>query len=125
MVGPDYQRPHVNVPATYCELPGWTQAEPAAAGPKGDWWTGFNDPLMDELEPLVSVSNQTVRQDYANYQEALAEVQVARAGLFPTHWRNRFGHQVSVARALRQAPTCAIRTSTLHESSTPLRSKAT
>ncbi|SIO59335.1 efflux transporter outer membrane subunit [Paraburkholderia phenazinium] len=84
MVGPDYHRPQVSVPATYRELPGWTQAEPAAAGPKGAWWTGFNDPLIDQLEPLVEVSNQTVRQDYANYQEALAEVKVARAGLFPT-----------------------------------------
>jgi NodT family efflux transporter outer membrane factor (OMF) lipoprotein len=84
MVGPDYHRPPVPVPATYRELPGWTQAEPAAAAPKGDWWTGFNDPLLNELEPQVVVSNQTVRQSYANYQEALAEVRVARAGLFPT-----------------------------------------
>lgn len=84
MVGPDYHRPQVNVPATYSELPGWTQAAPDASGPKGEWWTGFNDPLINELEPMVSVSNQTVRQDYANYQEALAEVRVARAGLFPT-----------------------------------------
>ncbi|MGH8782526.1 efflux transporter outer membrane subunit [Paraburkholderia sp.] len=84
MVGPDYQRPQVAVPATYTELPGWTQAEPAAEAPKGTWWTGFHDPLLDELEPQVSVSNQTVRQDYANYQQALAEVKVARSGLFPT-----------------------------------------
>lgn len=85
MVGPDYHRPQVAVPTQWKELPGWTQAEPAAAeGPKGDWWTAFQDPLLDELEPLVAVSNQTVRQSYANYQEALAEVRVARAGLFPT-----------------------------------------
>ena len=85
MVGPDYHRPPVAVPATFRETPsGWTQAEPAAAAPKGDWWTGFNDPLLNELEPMVVVSNQTVRQDYANYQEALAEVRVARAALFPT-----------------------------------------
>jgi NodT family efflux transporter outer membrane factor (OMF) lipoprotein len=85
MVGPDYHRPQVAVPATWKELPGWTQATPAAAeSPKGDWWTVFNDPLLDELEPLIAVSNQTVRQDYANYQEALAEVRVARASLFPT-----------------------------------------
>lgn len=84
MVGPDYHRPQVAVPATWKELPGWTQAEPNAAGPKGDWWTAFNDPMLDELEPLVAVSNQTVKQDYANYQEAIAEVRVARASLFPT-----------------------------------------
>ncbi|WP_275692066.1 efflux transporter outer membrane subunit [Burkholderia sp. Ax-1724] len=84
MVGPDYHRPQVRVPATYAELPGWTQAEPNAGAPKGTWWTAFNDPLIDELEPLVAVSNQTVRADYANYQEALAEVRAAHASLFPT-----------------------------------------
>jgi NodT family efflux transporter outer membrane factor (OMF) lipoprotein len=84
MVGPDYRRPDAPVPATWKELPGWTRAEPAAAGPKGDWWTGFHDPLLDEYEPLVSVSNQTVRQDYANYQQAVAEVRVARSALFPS-----------------------------------------
>jgi NodT family efflux transporter outer membrane factor (OMF) lipoprotein len=84
LVGPDYHRPPVPVPTEYKELAGWTVAVPSADAPKGDWWTAFNDPLLDTLEPMVSVSNQTVRQDYANYQEALAEVQVARSALFPT-----------------------------------------
>jgi NodT family efflux transporter outer membrane factor (OMF) lipoprotein len=84
MVGPDYHKPDTPVPATWKELPGWTRAEPAADGPKGDWWTGFNDPLLDEYEPLVSVSNQTVQQSYANYQQAVAEVRVARSALFPS-----------------------------------------
>jgi NodT family efflux transporter outer membrane factor (OMF) lipoprotein len=84
MVGPDYHRPEVTAPVQYKELPGWTVATPAAATPTADWWTGFNDPLLNQLEPMVSVSNQTVRQDYANYQEALAEVQEARSALFPT-----------------------------------------
>ncbi len=84
LVGPDYHRPEVPVPTRYQELPGWTPAVPADAVPKGDWWTDFRDPLLDRLEPLVAVSNQTVRQDYANYQQALAEVQVARSQLFPT-----------------------------------------
>jgi Outer membrane protein len=84
MVGPDYHRPQVATPPQYKELAGWTAAAPAAEAPKGDWWAGFNDPLLDQLEPMISVSNQTVRQDYANYQAALAEVQVARSSLFPT-----------------------------------------
>jgi NodT family efflux transporter outer membrane factor (OMF) lipoprotein len=84
LVGPDYHRPPVPVPTEYKELAGWTVAAPSADAPKGDWWTAFNDPMLDTLEPMVSVSNQTVRQDYANYQEALAEVQVARSALFPT-----------------------------------------
>jgi NodT family efflux transporter outer membrane factor (OMF) lipoprotein len=84
LVGPNYHRPDSPVPAQFKELPGWTVAAPAADSPKGDWWKAFNDPLLDELEPQVSVSNQTVRQDYANYQQALAEVEVARSALFPT-----------------------------------------
>lgn len=84
-VGPDYKRPDVAVPAAYKELPGWTQADPnAAMAPKGQWWQAFHDPLLDELEPQVEGSNQTVRQRYANYQQALAEVRVARGALFPT-----------------------------------------
>ena len=85
MVGPDYHRPSAPVPAQYKEqLSGWTSAAPADAKPKGDWWTDFHDPLLDQLEPMVAVSNQTVRQDFANYQQALAEVKVARSQLFPT-----------------------------------------
>ena len=83
LVGPNYHRPPAPAPAQYKELPDWTAATPADAAPKGDWWTDFHDPLLDELEPMVAVSNQTVRQNYENYQQALAEVKVARAQLFP------------------------------------------
>jgi NodT family efflux transporter outer membrane factor (OMF) lipoprotein len=83
-VGPDYKRPEVPVPEKFKELEGWSKAMPADAAPKGDWWTGFHDDLLDRLEPMVAVSNLTVRQSYANYQQALAQVQVARSELFPT-----------------------------------------
>jgi NodT family efflux transporter outer membrane factor (OMF) lipoprotein len=93
VVGPDYKRPDAPVAARYKELPGWVSATPSDATPKGDWWTAFHDPLLDELEPMVAVSNQTVRQNYANYQQALAEVRVARAQLFPV-----FGASASATR---------------------------
>ncbi len=83
MVGPDYRRPAVDMPPAWKEQPGWTRAQPAAAQAKGRWWRAFRDPLLDELEPLVAVSNQTVRQSYASYQEALANLRIAQAGLFP------------------------------------------
>ena len=86
LVGPDYHRPPPASPpaAQYKEITGWTEAAPADATPKGDWWTGFHDPLLDQLEPTVQVSNQTVRADYENYQQALALVREANAQLFPT-----------------------------------------
>jgi NodT family efflux transporter outer membrane factor (OMF) lipoprotein len=86
MVGPDYHRPNASVAKEFKEQPpeGWAKASPSDAAPKGDWWTDFHDPLLDELEPQVAISNQTVRQNYANYVQAVAEVKVARAQLFPT-----------------------------------------
>ncbi|MBV8248769.1 MAG: TolC family protein, partial [Comamonas sp.] len=82
--GPAYERPAVDMPAAFSELPGWTLARPDPAGPKGDWWLDFHDPLLDELEPQAAVSNQNVRAAYANYQKATAAIQAARAALFPT-----------------------------------------
>ena len=110
MVGPDYRKPTVDMPVAYKTLPGWNTAQPADDAPKGEWWKPFHDPLLDRLEPQVSVSNQTVRQSDANYQEALAEVQVARAGLFPTVG---LSGSASKARgdATSQAAGSAIRTS--------------
>ena len=94
MVGPNYHRASAPVPKQYKEQPpeGWTEAAPSDAAPKGDWWTDFHDPLLDELEPQVAVSNQTVRQDYANYLQAVAEVKVARAQLFPALGAHGLGH---------------------------------
>ncbi len=83
-VGPDYRRPPVPVPAQFRPFAGWVPPAPSDEAPKGDWWTGFHDPLLDELEPQVAVSNQNVRQSYANYQQALAQVGLARSALFPT-----------------------------------------
>ena len=83
-VGPNYHRPDVPVAPQYKEVPGWTAATPEDKAPKGDWWTDFNDDLLNQLEPMVAVSNQSVRQSYANYQQALAEVKVADAQLFPS-----------------------------------------
>ncbi len=85
LVGPNYHRASAPVAKEFKEQPpeGWTQAAPSDAAPKGDWWTEFHDPLFDELEPQVAVSNQTVREGYANYLQAVAEVKVARAQLFP------------------------------------------
>jgi len=86
MVGPDYHKPAAIVPAAYKEAPasGWKQAAPSDGIPKGRWWTLYNDPDLNRLEPLVQVSNQTVAADYAAYEQAQQIVAEAQGGLFPT-----------------------------------------
>jgi NodT family efflux transporter outer membrane factor (OMF) lipoprotein len=84
MVGPDYNQPSAPLSIHYKELAGWTPAQPADMASKGDWWTIYHDPLLDKLESRVEISNQTVREYVAQYAEAEATVQEARAQLFPT-----------------------------------------
>jgi NodT family efflux transporter outer membrane factor (OMF) lipoprotein len=84
MVGPDYHRPDAPVPAAYKELQGWTVAQPQDAADRGPWWSIYHDAELDRLERQVEVSNQTVKQFEAEYRNAVAMVQEARASLFPT-----------------------------------------
>ena len=84
MVGPNYHRPKLVVPAAYKEAPGWVPAQPQDGVAKGAWWTAFGDPELDRLEPMVSVNNATVAADYYAYEESIQVVQEVRGGLFPT-----------------------------------------
>jgi len=84
VVGPDYVRPKAETPPSYKEMEGWKQAEPKDRIPRGSWWTIFNDTLLNSLEDQVNISNQNLKAAEAQYREALALVQAARAAYFPT-----------------------------------------
>ena len=83
-VGPNYKRPPVEQPAQFKEVAGWQPAQPADGVDRGDWWSVFNDPILNDLEHKVAISNQTVVGDEAAYKEARALVAEQRAALFPT-----------------------------------------
>jgi NodT family efflux transporter outer membrane factor (OMF) lipoprotein len=83
-VGPDFLRPAAIVSPQFKEIAGWKVATPRESEPKGEWWSVFHDPELSRLESAVAISNQTVKADEANYREALALINEARAGLFPT-----------------------------------------
>ncbi len=83
-VGPDYVRPGVEVPGAYKEMEGWKVAEPSDHAIRGAWWEVFGDPLLNEIEAQVNISNQNVAQLEAQFRQARAAVQAARAAYFPT-----------------------------------------
>jgi NodT family efflux transporter outer membrane factor (OMF) lipoprotein len=83
-VGPNYQRPDAPTPAAYKEGVGWLVAVPADAVDRGSWWTLLADPVLDDLERRVEVSNQNVAAATAAYAQAQAAVREQRASLFPT-----------------------------------------
>jgi NodT family efflux transporter outer membrane factor (OMF) lipoprotein len=84
MVGPDYHKPKLDTPPAYKTAPGWVQAAPDDGAPKGDWWTSFNDPVLNQMEPQVAVNNATVKADYYAYMQAAAVVREAQGQLYPT-----------------------------------------
>jgi NodT family efflux transporter outer membrane factor (OMF) lipoprotein len=83
VVGPDYQRPDAPVPEAYKETAQWKTARPADGVPRGPWWKIFDDPQLHDLAEQVAISNQTVRAAEAQVRQALALVEIARAGYFP------------------------------------------
>jgi len=84
-VGPDYKRPPVETPASYKEDYGnWQQAKPQDEINRGAWWSIYKDPVLDDLEKQVDISNQNVKAAEAAYREAEAAVEETRSTLFPT-----------------------------------------
>jgi NodT family efflux transporter outer membrane factor (OMF) lipoprotein len=83
-VGPNYVRPAADTPAAFKEMEGWKTAQPRDQELRGKWWETFNDPLLNELERQVSISNQNLVQSAAQFRQARALVQSARAGFLPT-----------------------------------------
>jgi NodT family efflux transporter outer membrane factor (OMF) lipoprotein len=83
-VGPRYVRPAAPTPPAYGESQLWTTAAPADTLERGDWWNLFKDPVLDDLEHRVNVSNQNIAAADAAYRQSLTLVREARAQYFPT-----------------------------------------
>src|ERR1700686_5835845 len=73
-VGPRYARPTAPTPPSYGESKLWTTAAPADALERGDWWSLFKDPVLDDLEHRVNISNQNIAAADAAYRQSLALV---------------------------------------------------
>jgi NodT family efflux transporter outer membrane factor (OMF) lipoprotein len=84
-VGPNYTRPAAETPPAFKEIQGWTPANPQAdAANRADWWTIFNDPVLNGLEEKIATNNYTLAADLAAYEQERALVAEQRAALFPT-----------------------------------------
>ena len=85
-VGPNYRRPDVATPAAYKEAPAnaTNNAASNTTSPPQEWWTVFNDPLLNDLEQQVEVSNQDLAAAEAAYREAATVIREQRSALFPS-----------------------------------------
>ena len=101
-IGPDYIRPSAPVPTQYKEAKGWRVATPRQAAANQNWWSVYDDPVLDGLERQVAISNQNLKQAEAAYRVAVSLVQQAEAQLYPTasvsgsaQRSGQFGHRTT------------------------------
>ncbi|MDR2187104.1 MAG: efflux transporter outer membrane subunit [Azonexus sp.] len=96
-VGPDYARPALppgaEAAAFKAEDGLWTTASPALAAADGAWWQVYGDATLDALVLEANQANPTLALAAAQYRQAAALLQRARAAYFPV-----LGAGASVAR---------------------------
>jgi NodT family efflux transporter outer membrane factor (OMF) lipoprotein len=83
-VGPDYDRPAAPLSAQFKHSVGWTTAAPADTQIPSEWWQLYADPQLNQLIGRLNISNQNLAGAEAQYQQARALVNKARAGFYPT-----------------------------------------
>jgi len=81
---PRLDTPKIPTAAAYKELGPWTPAEPADRLPRDSWWKLYDNAELDGLEQRLIEGNPTLAAALANYAQAKAVSDQARAGLFPT-----------------------------------------
>jgi outer membrane protein, multidrug efflux system len=82
-MGLDYQRPEVMAPIQYKNDAPWKQATPKDAEIKGEWWTLYNDPILNNLEQQAAASNQSLQAAFARLSQAQASLGISRADQLP------------------------------------------
>ncbi|WP_329956500.1 efflux transporter outer membrane subunit [Collimonas humicola] len=83
-VGPDYVRPATEAPTAFKENKDWKTATPKDQELRGNWWEIYQDPQLNGLIEQVNISNQNLVQAEAQFRQAAALVQSARAAYLPT-----------------------------------------
>ncbi len=78
MVGPDYERPKLDVPAAFLY-----EDREARATVNINWWKQFQDPVLDGLITEALADNRNIKIAAANIEQAAAVLVQARAPLFP------------------------------------------
>lgn len=93
-LAPTYEVPSTPAIATFKEAPQaelkpdergtWKVAQPSEEVARGQWWTVFQDPKLNNLEEQALAANQNLAAAAARVKEARAMNQAARAGFFPS-----------------------------------------
>jgi outer membrane protein TolC len=81
---PPLKVPVVPAPDTFKEQGAWTPAVPGDRLPRDSWWDLYDTAEIGELEQRLIAGNPSLAAALANYAEAKAQSDQARAALLPT-----------------------------------------
>ena len=106
MMGPDYQKPQVQIPQSFKEGVDWQRAEAnPAASLSSTWWQMYQDPVLDDLVERSLKANQSIAAAEAAYRVALATVESNTASLFPVVSAGASGARTGVGKGVTQLST--------------------
>jgi outer membrane protein, multidrug efflux system len=80
---PDYIKPQTPAVEAFKEEGPWHLAQPADAMPRGEWWKGFKDPLLNALESRLDQNSLELAQALARHDGAEALLAGQNASLLP------------------------------------------
>ena len=83
-LAPVYDPPHFILPQAYQGSAPFTVAQPdEALSPRGDWWTLFGDPQLNQLEDQLGRANPTLQAAADAYGQARSLAAEAQSALSP------------------------------------------
>lgn len=84
-VGPDYQRPSMDLPDHFKEGVEWQRAQvDTAAALRDDWWRNYHDQVLDQTVDQAIKANQSIVAAEAAYRVAQAVLHSAQAAQYPS-----------------------------------------
>ncbi|GAB5098456.1 efflux transporter outer membrane subunit [Caballeronia sp. HLA56] len=87
-VGPDYKPPTVPMSSSFQGAEALNERAGAPTPELSQWWTGFNDPVLNRVVTTALAQNLTLAQATARVAQAHATTRAARAALLPAGQMN-------------------------------------
>lgn len=82
-LAPDYQPARFVVPESWHGASPFVEAEPADAELRADWWTLFNDPILNQLEQQAMAANPDLQAAAERFVQARDTMMKIRSRLLP------------------------------------------
>ncbi len=82
-LAPVYHKPAFTTPVAYTSMGPWTPASPNDSAPRGDWWTIYNDPVLNTLEARIDSDNPDLAAALSRYDEAVQTLNEATSEEYP------------------------------------------